>query len=83
MSNYVPKDLEFDQEGRDKLISGISKISKAVKSTLGPRGKTVLIESSNHTRNYNYKRWSYCCGVYIINRSCRELGYYHDERCGS
>ena len=50
MSNYVPKDLEFDQEGRDKLISGISKISKAVKSTLGPRGKTVLIESSNHTQ---------------------------------
>ena len=32
------------------LISGITKISKAVKSTLGPRGKTVLIESSNHTQ---------------------------------
>ena len=26
MSNYVPKDLEFDQEGRDKLISGIAAI---------------------------------------------------------
>ena len=50
MSNYIPKDLLFDNEGRDKLISGISKISKAVKSTLGPRGKTVLIESSNHTQ---------------------------------
>ncbi len=50
MSNYIPKDLEFDQVGRDKLISGITKISKAVKSTLGPRGKTVLIESSNHTQ---------------------------------
>ena len=50
MSNYVPKDLLFDNEGREKLISGISKISKAVKSTLGPRGKTVLIESSNHTQ---------------------------------
>ena len=48
MSNYVPKNLEFDQEGRDKLISGITKISKAVKSTLGPRGKTVLIESPEH-----------------------------------
>ena len=50
MSNYIPKDLEFDQVGRNKLISGITKISKAVKSTLGPRGKTVLIESSNHTQ---------------------------------
>jgi chaperonin GroEL len=48
MSNYIPKNLEFDQSGRNKLISGITKISKAVKSTLGPRGKTVLIESPEH-----------------------------------
>tara|TARA_Y100000593_G_scaffold14401_1_gene27279 strand:+ start:607 stop:2256 length:1650 start_codon:yes stop_codon:yes gene_type:complete len=47
---YTPKDLSFDQEGRDKLISGISKISQAVKSTLGPSGKTVIIESNNHTQ---------------------------------
>lgn len=46
---YSPKDLVFDQEGRDSLIKGITTISKAVKSTLGPRGKTVLIESNNHT----------------------------------
>ena len=46
---YISKDLAFDQEGRDKLISGITKISKAVKSTLGPRGKTVIIESPHHT----------------------------------
>ncbi|MGA1740294.1 MAG: chaperonin GroEL [Methylophilaceae bacterium] len=43
-------ELFFDQEGRDKLISGIEKISKAVKSTLGPLGKTVILESQNHTR---------------------------------
>jgi len=48
MSSYIPKNLEFDELGRDKLISGITKISKAVKSTLGPRGKTVLIESPDH-----------------------------------
>tara|TARA_A200000159_G_C7320779_1_gene338784 strand:- start:131 stop:1750 length:1620 start_codon:yes stop_codon:yes gene_type:complete len=46
---YSPKDLEFGTEGRDKLISGITKISKAVKSTLGPMGNTVLIESPEHT----------------------------------
>ena len=45
---YVPKDLTFEDEGRQSLISGISKISKAVKSTLGPRGRTVLIESTEH-----------------------------------
>lgn len=44
-----PKELVFDQEGRDKLLKGIATISKAVKSTLGPLGKTVLIESLNHT----------------------------------
>ena len=43
-----PKDLVFDAEGRDKLISGINTMAKAVKSTLGPRGRTVLIESPNH-----------------------------------
>ena len=43
-----PKELSFDQEGRDKLLNGITQISKAVKSTLGPLGKTVLIESPNH-----------------------------------
>jgi|TARA_R110000824_G_scaffold25509_9_gene88900 chaperonin GroEL len=48
MSNYIPKNLEFDQPGRDKLIKGITTISKAVKSTLGPRGKTSIIESTEH-----------------------------------
>jgi len=46
---YSPKELSFGDEGRDKLISGIQKISNAVKSTLGPRGNTVLIESPEHT----------------------------------
>jgi len=46
---YSPKELLFDEEGRAKLINGITIMSKAVKSTLGPRGRTVLIESPNHT----------------------------------
>ena len=45
---YIPKDLSFDDQARAKLISGIKKISKAVKSTLGPRGKTVIVESPEH-----------------------------------
>ena len=46
---YTPKDLQFGSEGRKKLISGVIKMSKAVKSTLGPSGNTVLIESPHHT----------------------------------
>lgn len=45
-----PVELSFEQEAQNKLISGIKQISKAVKSTLGPGGNTVLIESENHLR---------------------------------
>ena len=47
---YTPKDLRFGESGRTSLINGITKIANAVKSTLGPRGHTVLIESPSHTR---------------------------------
>ena len=49
-AGYAPKDLLFDEEGRKKLMRGVEKIAKAVESTLGPRGNTVLIESASHTR---------------------------------
>lgn len=48
-TSYLPKDLKFGQEGREKLITGVTKMAKAVKSTLGPSGNTVLIESPHHT----------------------------------
>ena len=46
---YSPKDLRFGSDGRSKLINGVVKMSRAVKSTLGPSGNTVLIESPEHT----------------------------------
>ena len=33
-----PKELHFDKQGREKLLEGITKMSKTVKSTLGPLG---------------------------------------------
>ena len=47
--SYSPKDLFFGDTGRKKLVNGVLKMSRAVKSTLGPRGNTVLIESVEHT----------------------------------
>ena len=44
--NEIPKELYFDGV---KLVNGIEQLAKAVKSTLGPSGQTVLIESPNHT----------------------------------
>lgn len=40
----------FNQEAREKLLAGIETISTAVKSTMGPGGRTVIIDSKNHTR---------------------------------
>ena len=45
-----PKTLTFGDDGQKKLIEGITKISKTVKSTLGSSGNTVLMESPNHTQ---------------------------------
>ncbi|MEE8250709.1 MAG: chaperonin GroEL [Gemmatimonadales bacterium] len=38
------KELHFDVEGRTKLKSGIDQLSKAVKVTLGPKGRNVVID---------------------------------------
>jgi chaperonin GroEL (HSP60 family) len=47
--DYSPKDLAFADDGRVRLMRGVSKMADAVKSTLGPGGNTVLIESPQHT----------------------------------
>lgn len=44
----IVKDIVFGDEGRQKLIKGVNTIANAVGSTLGARGRTVLIESEQH-----------------------------------
>jgi chaperonin GroEL len=44
----IVKDIVFGSEGRQKLIKGVNTIADAVGSTLGARGRTVLIESEQH-----------------------------------
>ncbi len=38
------KMLAFDAEARKSLLEGVSKLSRAVKSTLGPRGRNAVID---------------------------------------
>ncbi|NPV88559.1 chaperonin GroEL [Coprothermobacteraceae bacterium] len=38
------KMLSFDVEARNQLLKGIEKLSKAVKATLGPKGRYVVLE---------------------------------------
>lgn len=44
----IVKEIHFGDNGQKKLKKGIKKIAGAVKSTLGARGRTVLIESEQH-----------------------------------
>src|SRR3954471_10662941 len=40
------KQIAFDQEARDAMKRGISKLARAVKVTLGPKGRNVIIQKS-------------------------------------
>jgi len=48
MGGYSPKELTIGSDSQEKLLHGIEMISSAVKSTLGPMGQTVIIESPQH-----------------------------------
>lgn len=40
----MAKQLSFDESARQSLLAGVTKIAKAVKSTLGPAGRNVVID---------------------------------------
>ncbi|QJW96725.1 chaperonin GroEL [Frigoriglobus tundricola] len=40
------KQIAFDQEARDAMKRGITKLARAVKVTLGPKGRNVIIQKS-------------------------------------
>jgi len=40
----IVKDLNFDNDATSRIIAGVSKLAKAVKSTLGASGKCVIYE---------------------------------------
>ncbi len=42
----MAKMIAFDQEARDAMRRGIGKLAKAVKVTLGPRGRNVILQKS-------------------------------------
>ena len=38
------KQLRYDQEARQSILIGVEKLSRAVKATLGPRGRNVVLD---------------------------------------
>jgi chaperonin GroEL len=42
----MPKIIAYDQEAREAIRRGVSKLARAVKVTLGPRGRNVILQKS-------------------------------------
>jgi len=42
----MAKQLLFDEEARRTLLSGVEKLARAVKATLGPKGRNVVLDKS-------------------------------------
>ena len=40
------KEIMFDVKAREKLSRGVDKLANAVKVTLGPKGRNVVVEKS-------------------------------------
>ncbi len=42
----MPKDIHFSEEARKKLFAGVTKLAAAVRITMGPKGRNVILEKS-------------------------------------
>ncbi|MEE8043990.1 MAG: chaperonin GroEL [Thermodesulfobacteriota bacterium] len=42
----MAKEIKFDREAQDAILTGVNILANAVKATLGPRGRNVLIEKT-------------------------------------
>ncbi len=40
------KQLAYEQEARQALWNGVEKLARAVKTTLGPRGRNAVLDKS-------------------------------------
>ena len=40
----MSKVIEYNEEARRKLLAGVNKLANAVKVTLGPKGRNVVID---------------------------------------
>ncbi|GJX89799.1 chaperonin CPN60-like protein 2, mitochondrial [Tanacetum coccineum] len=45
--NYVAKDIEFGTKARAAMLFGVNHLADAIKVTMGPKGRNVIIEQSH------------------------------------
>ena len=46
----MAKEIKFDMDARDLLKKGVDQLANAVKVTLGPKGRNVIIEKGRCDR---------------------------------
>jgi chaperonin GroEL len=56
----MAKKIQFDIKAREGLKKGVDALANAVKVTLGPKGRNVII-GKIFWRSTSNQRWSYCC----------------------
>ena len=47
----MAKLIKYDQQAAEALLTGVNMLADAVKVTLGPRGRNVILENDNRHRN--------------------------------
>ena len=52
------KQIAFDNDAREKILAGIKKLARAVKVTLGPSGRVVVLEEQVGRVDIEHKRSS-------------------------
>jgi len=45
MMERMPRRIEYGEDARQKLLAGVDQVANAVKCTIGPRGRNVVLES--------------------------------------
>lgn len=58
----IVKEVESGEVARQKLIKGLDTICSAIGSTMGARGRTVLMESEHHIGGYTASKDGYSVG---------------------
>ena len=42
----MAKEIKFSEDARSKMLAGVDKLADTVKSTIGPKGRNVVLEQS-------------------------------------
>jgi len=61
------KEVRFGDEARQRMVAGVNLLANAVKATLGPKGRNVVLDNS-------YKRRGIGCKRNRVERQIREYG---------